>query len=112
MGLDHLSTHCQRIQIPVSNLLLSKSIVHINPRGETLHSIITRKPCLFSNLSLKMGNRILKIRDILRRTEMVNNPVVIHQKREKVWGINKIKKTHKYSSLITLSIGVGDLLSG
>ena len=58
---------------------------------------------------LKIGNCILKIMDILKRTEMVNKPVGIHRKREKVCGNNKIKKTHNYSSLITLTIGVGDL---
>jgi len=47
--------------------------------------------------------------DILKRTEMVNKPVVIHRKREKVCGNNKIKKTHIYSSLIRLSIGFRDL---
>ena len=106
MGLDHLSKRFQRIQILPQNLLLRKCINHINRRGETLHSIITRKPCLCSDLNLKMGNRILKIRDILKRTELVNNPVVILRKREKVCGNNKIKKTDEYSSVITLTIGI------
>jgi len=53
-----------------------------------------------------MGNSILKIRDILKRTELVNNPVVILRKREKVCGNNKIKKTDEYSSVITLTIGI------
>jgi len=56
-----------------------------------------------------MGNRILKIRVFLKRTGIVNNRVVIHRKRGKVCGNKKIKKTHKYSLLITLTIGVQDL---
>jgi len=57
-----------------------------------------------------MVNRVLKIRDSLKRTEMVNNPVVIHRNREKEYGKNKIKKTHNYSSLITLRINCPTLI--
>lgn len=84
-------------------LLLSQSIIPINQRGESLHSVISSKPFLIQYFVLQKENISLKIRYILKRTKMINIPVLIHPKRRKVYG-NKITKTLIYCSLITLSI--------
>lgn len=57
----------QRIQILAYTLLLSKSIIHSNKRGETLHSLSTTKSFLIINLGLQKANCRLKITYIYKR---------------------------------------------
>ena len=55
-------------------------------KRETLHSIITIQPFLFSNLVLQKGNISLKVRYKFKRIEMINNPVLIlHRSRTSIW---------------------------